>query len=174
MYSSASLSPNDPIEEDDADNWLDKTMSFAIILMNTQPYWASRLNMPYCLTQSSSHFQSNPFHIGQKPTYCVQPSLRMRKPRINIHQKYPILKQPSMWMTALILSGQSYSTHSHLLTSWNLVCRAHPICFQVLLDEWKAHALGHPRSSLSGHTCKDSRQMVIQCSGRNTLCLVTR
>ena len=27
-------SPNDPIEEDDVDDWLDRTMSFAIVLMN--------------------------------------------------------------------------------------------------------------------------------------------
>jgi len=42
---SGAISPNDPLEEDDADNWLDKTMSFAIVLMNSQPSWASRLNM---------------------------------------------------------------------------------------------------------------------------------
>src|SRR5882724_5686703 len=35
-------SPNDPVEEDDADDWLNKTRSFAIILMNS--HWACRLN----------------------------------------------------------------------------------------------------------------------------------
>ena len=40
------ISPNDPVEEDDADDWLNKTMSFAIILMNSWPSWASRLNAP--------------------------------------------------------------------------------------------------------------------------------
>jgi len=43
-------SPNNPIEEDeDADDWLDRTMSLAIILMNSRPSWSSRLNS-YCLT----------------------------------------------------------------------------------------------------------------------------
>jgi len=32
------ISPNDPVEEDDADDWLDKTMSFAIVLMNSRPF----------------------------------------------------------------------------------------------------------------------------------------
>src|SRR5882724_3646392 len=29
------ISPNDPVEEDDADDWLNKTMSFAIVLKNS-------------------------------------------------------------------------------------------------------------------------------------------
>src|SRR5882672_9223141 len=41
-------SPNDPVEEDDADDWLDKTMSFAVILMNSCPSWSQRLNSSYC------------------------------------------------------------------------------------------------------------------------------
>src|SRR5882724_3504302 len=49
------ISPNDRVEEDDVDDWLDKTMSFSIILINSQPSWASRLNAPYDLTQSSSY-----------------------------------------------------------------------------------------------------------------------
>ena len=41
-------SPNYLIDEDeDADDWLDRTMSFAIILMNSQPSWSSRLNSSY-------------------------------------------------------------------------------------------------------------------------------
>src|SRR5882672_1128479 len=41
-------SPNDPVEEDDADDWLDKTMSFAVVLMNSRPTWSQRLNSSYC------------------------------------------------------------------------------------------------------------------------------
>jgi len=45
-----SASPNDPIEEDeDVDDWLDRTMRFAIVLMNSQPSWSSRLTSSYCL-----------------------------------------------------------------------------------------------------------------------------
>src|SRR5882724_11485064 len=41
-------SPNNPINEDeDTDNWLDRIMSFAIILMNSWPSWSSRLNSSY-------------------------------------------------------------------------------------------------------------------------------
>jgi len=49
------LSPNYPVEEDNVDDWLNKTMSFAIILMNPWPSWASRLNAPYGPTQPSSY-----------------------------------------------------------------------------------------------------------------------
>jgi len=67
-------------------------------------------------------FRTDPSHISQKPTYHVQSSLRMRTLRLKILQRYPILKQPSMWTTASMLSRQSYLTHSHLLNSQNLVC----------------------------------------------------
>ena len=58
------ISPNDPVEEDNADDWLDKTMSFAIILMNSRPSWASRLNEPCGSTQSSSYLLCRlvPYH----------------------------------------------------------------------------------------------------------------
>jgi len=49
------ISPNDPVEEDDADDWLDKTMSFSIVLMNSRPSWTSKLNAPYDPTRPSSH-----------------------------------------------------------------------------------------------------------------------
>ena len=48
-------SPNDPAQEDDPD-WLDKTMSFTIILMNSQPSWSEKLNSHYRLTCSLSHW----------------------------------------------------------------------------------------------------------------------
>src|SRR5882672_5584785 len=40
-------SPNDPVEEDDTNDWLDKTMSFAVVLMNSHPSWSQRLNSSY-------------------------------------------------------------------------------------------------------------------------------
>src|SRR5882672_561562 len=40
-------SPNNPVEEDDVDDWLDKTMSFAVVLMNSRPTWSQRLNSSY-------------------------------------------------------------------------------------------------------------------------------
>ena len=36
-------SPNDPLLFDDSDNWLDRTMSFAVVLMNSTPSWSIRL-----------------------------------------------------------------------------------------------------------------------------------
>src|SRR5882724_6333770 len=48
-------SPNDPIEEDDTDDWLDRTMSFAIVLTNCQESWASKLNSSYHPTLFSSY-----------------------------------------------------------------------------------------------------------------------
>ena len=42
-------SQNDLVEEDNVDDWLNKTMSFAIILMNSRPSWSQRLNSSYHL-----------------------------------------------------------------------------------------------------------------------------
>ena len=54
--SCCAASPNDLIDEDeDADNWLDRTMSFAIVLMNSRPSWSSRLNSSYLPTQVASY-----------------------------------------------------------------------------------------------------------------------
>src|SRR5882724_9326623 len=58
--SQCAISPNDSVEEDDADDWLNKTMSFAIILMNSRPSWASRLNAPCSSTQSLSYLLYRP------------------------------------------------------------------------------------------------------------------
>src|SRR5882724_4279494 len=49
------ISLNDPVEEDDVDDWLHKTMSFAIVLMNSRPSWVSRLNVPCSSTRSLSY-----------------------------------------------------------------------------------------------------------------------
>jgi len=64
-------SPNDPIEEDDTDDWLDRTMSFAIVLMNCQQSWASKLNSSHHLTQSNSYHptQSDSYHPTQSDLY---------------------------------------------------------------------------------------------------------
>jgi len=66
-------SPNNPIEVDeDSDDWLDRTMSFAIILMNSWPSWSSKLNSSYHLTQATS-YQPNSSSLHQKypPTYSI-------------------------------------------------------------------------------------------------------
>src|SRR5882724_8703819 len=62
--------------------------------------------------------------IGQKLTYRVQSSLKMRTLRVKILQRFLVLNQHSMWTTAWMLSRQSYLTHSHLPIFWNLVCKA--------------------------------------------------
>src|SRR5882724_6211565 len=39
-FSCCAVSPNNPIEEyEDTNDWLDRTMSFAFVLMNSQPSW---------------------------------------------------------------------------------------------------------------------------------------
>src|SRR5882724_7461075 len=61
-------SPNDPIDEDeDADEWLDRTMSFAIVLMNSWPSWSSRLNSSYLLTRATSYRPISHWPSCQKP-----------------------------------------------------------------------------------------------------------
>jgi len=40
-------SPNDPVVDDDMDDWLDRTMGFAIILMNSTVPWTSQLGLPH-------------------------------------------------------------------------------------------------------------------------------
>src|SRR6266481_6095705 len=39
-------SPNDPVDDGNPDDWLDNTMGFAIVLMNSAPPWSNQL----CLT----------------------------------------------------------------------------------------------------------------------------
>src|SRR5882724_8475695 len=62
-------SPNNLINEDeDADDWLDRTMSFAVIIMNSQPSWSSRLNSSYRPTQAISY---RPSRQKLLPTYLI-------------------------------------------------------------------------------------------------------
>src|SRR5882724_5099835 len=54
--SHCAASPNNLINEDeDADNWLDRTMSFAVVIMNSRPSWSSRLNSSYHPTRDTSY-----------------------------------------------------------------------------------------------------------------------
>src|SRR5882724_3676094 len=65
---------NDPINEDkDADDWLDRTMSFAVVLMNSRPSWSSRLNSSYHLTRATSYRLISRWPSCQKklPTYSI-------------------------------------------------------------------------------------------------------
>src|SRR5882724_3726317 len=67
-------SPNDLIDEDeDTDDWLDRTMSFAIILMNSWPSWSSRLSSSYHLTRVASYQPISFWLSHQKlfPTYLI-------------------------------------------------------------------------------------------------------
>src|SRR5882724_9835535 len=67
-------SPNDLIDKDeDADDWLDRTMSFAIVLMNSWPSWSSRLKSSYCPTQVASYWLISYWLSHQKPfpTYLI-------------------------------------------------------------------------------------------------------
>src|SRR5882724_12624981 len=67
-------SPNDPIDEDeDADDWLDRTMSFAIVLMNSWPSWSSRLNSSYRLTRATSYWPipHQPSHQKLSPSCSI-------------------------------------------------------------------------------------------------------
>jgi len=40
-------SPNDPVVDDDTDDWLDRTMGFAVILMNSTVLWTGRLGLSH-------------------------------------------------------------------------------------------------------------------------------
>src|SRR5882724_1079585 len=64
VQSCCTSSPNDPIEEYDTDDWLDRTMSFAIVPMNCQQSWASKLNSSHHPTQSDAYHptQSDLYH----------------------------------------------------------------------------------------------------------------
>ena len=48
-------SPNDPIVDDDTDDWVDRTMGFAVVLMNTTTLWTSWLGLPHQLDHQVSH-----------------------------------------------------------------------------------------------------------------------
>ena len=40
-------SPNDPAVDDNTDDWLDRTMGFAVFLMNSTILWIGRLGLPH-------------------------------------------------------------------------------------------------------------------------------
>jgi len=90
--------------------------------MKFSAFWASRLNTPHGLTRSSHIFQTDPSHIGQKPTYPVQSSLR-RDVRWRYARDTSFLKQPSMRMTASMLSVNPTRPITPT-NSQNLVCEA--------------------------------------------------
>src|SRR5882724_4057506 len=72
--SHCAASPNDLIDEDeDVDDWFDRTMSFAIVLMNSWPSWSSRLNSSYHLTQATSYWPTSYWlsHQFFFPTYLI-------------------------------------------------------------------------------------------------------
>ena len=48
-------SPNDPIVEDNTDDWLDRTMGFAVILMNTTAPWTGQLGLLHHLDNQVCH-----------------------------------------------------------------------------------------------------------------------
>src|SRR5882672_4824385 len=64
-------SPNNPVEEDDADDWLDKTMSFAVILMNSRPSWSQRLDSSYHPNCPNLWTRSAENHLKVCPRYSV-------------------------------------------------------------------------------------------------------
>jgi len=63
-------SPNNLIDEDeDTDDWLDRTMSFAIVLMNSRPSWSSRLNSSYRPTRVASYWLISYRPISFQPSH---------------------------------------------------------------------------------------------------------
>ena len=92
--------------------------------------------------------QTDPSHINQKPTYHVQSSSRMRMLRLKILQRYLVLKEPSVWMTTLILSRQSYLTHLHLPNSHVSTCSWVLLGFIGFQTLASAHALCLPTNSV--------------------------
>src|SRR5882724_3897397 len=47
-------SPNDPVVDDDTDDWLDRTMGFAVVLMNSTVPWTGWLGLPHHLDNQVS------------------------------------------------------------------------------------------------------------------------
>ena len=56
---------NDPLPVDDSDNWLDKAMSFAVILMNSAPSWSVQL--------TSSGHTDNQARTDNRPAVFLPP-----------------------------------------------------------------------------------------------------
>jgi len=48
-------SPNDPVVDDNTDDWLDRTMGFAVILMNSTIPWIGWLGIPHHTDDQVSH-----------------------------------------------------------------------------------------------------------------------
>jgi len=83
---------NDLINEDeDADDWLDRTISFAVILMNSQPSWSSRLNSSYRPTQATSYRPISHLLSHQNSCQLTQFTLRMKGMKRFPPPLFPIL-----------------------------------------------------------------------------------
>ena len=69
-------SPNDPVDEEDPDDWLDRTMGFAVVLMNSATPWSHQLQLsspvsfPLALSLPSTSFSSCSayLHVDSPPT----------------------------------------------------------------------------------------------------------
>jgi len=55
-------SPNDCIVDDNMDDWLDRTMGFAVVLMNSTTLWTGQLGIPH-------HPDDQAFHLGWFTTW---------------------------------------------------------------------------------------------------------
>ena len=69
-------SPNDPVDEEDSDDWLDRTMGFAVVLMNSATPWSHQLQLsspvgfPLVSSLPSTSFSacSEYLHADSQPT----------------------------------------------------------------------------------------------------------
>src|SRR5882724_9638801 len=121
-------SPNNLIDEDeDGDDWLDRTMSFAVVLMNSWPSWSSRLNSSYRPTQVAPYRPISYRPNCQKPfpTYLIY--LEDKGPKGVLLMSFPVL----IWLNVL-------------MTIWML----YALCYSIPLPPPTFHSLASAASSV--------------------------
>src|SRR5882672_1988551 len=88
------------------DDWLDKTMSFTVILMNSRPSWSQRLNYSYCLNCPNSPTCS----ASNCPKVC---------PRYSVYLEDEVSEDPPP--SNIPCSESAQLTDNHLDTIWEFL-----------------------------------------------------
>ena len=62
-------SPNDPVDDEDPDDWLNRTMGFVMVLMNSALPWSHRFQLPYPPVPSPLASSSSPTSYATSSAY---------------------------------------------------------------------------------------------------------
>ena len=155
---------NDPVDNDNPDNWLDRTMGFAVVLMNSASPWSHRLQLsslasfPLVLSLPSTSFSacSAYLHAGSpltKPSPEIPRSTHAQLADNHLDTVWSILSDPlaSVNLPPGMVHKLVCHTSRFFILDGHLMCRDIQGCHKVVVSKdshfsiiSQAHkALGH-------------------------------